>query len=279
VEPAPSPVAVDALPVAAAIGAFGVIYGATASTVMAPGMTVASSALLFSGVVQFTTVGLLAAGTTPTAVLLAVAVLNLRHLPLAAIVLPRLGPGRLRRALLALVLLDESAGLAVASPRPAARTLAVVGGAAYAAWVGGTVAGVLGADLVAAAPLASVVFVILFIGLATLTCRSAGDVRRALGAAGLTALVLVAWPGAGAAGALLVAVGCAATVWRASGTDTAADRPDDVGFRVDADVAGDTATPPPPSRTASSNQVTTASGTTAISGGEPASAVETGGPS
>jgi predicted branched-subunit amino acid permease len=229
-----SPIAVDAVPVAAAIGAFGVIYGATASTVMDPGMTVASSMLLFSGVAQFTAIGLLAAGTSPAAVLLAVAVLNLRYLPLAAIVLPRLGPGRLQRGLLGLALLDETAGLAVVSPRPAARTLAVVGGASYAASVAGTVAGVLGADLVAAAPLASVVFVILFIGLATLTCRSTGDVRRAAGAAALTALVVVAWPGAGAPGAVLVAVGCAATVWRAPGTVVGADEPAGPGARAGA---------------------------------------------
>jgi predicted branched-subunit amino acid permease len=212
VERISSPVAVDAVPVAAAIGAFGVIYGATASTVLGPGMTVASSLLLFSGAAQFTMVGLVAAGTGPAAVLVAVAVLNLRHLPLAAIVLPRLGSGRVRRGVLALALLDETAGLAVVSERPAARTMAVVGGAAYLAWVAGTVAGVMGADLLAAAPLASVVFVILFVGLSALTCRSAGDVRRAAAAATLTAAVLVALPSAGAAGALLVAVGCAATV-------------------------------------------------------------------
>jgi predicted branched-subunit amino acid permease len=211
VERIASPVAVDALPIVAAIGAFGVIYGATASTVLGPGMTVASSLLLFSGAAQFTMVGLVAAGTGPAAVLAAVAILNLRHLPLAAIVLPRLGAGRVRRGLLALALLDETAGLAVVSQRPAARTMAVVGGAAYLAWVAGTVAGVLGGDLHAAAPLASVVFVILFVGLSALTCRSSGDVRRAALAAAMTAAMLAVLPSAGAAGALVVAVGCAAT--------------------------------------------------------------------
>jgi len=207
-----SPVVVDAVPVAAAIGAFGVIYGATASTVLGPGMTVASSLLLFSGAAQFTMVGLVAAGTGPLAVLVAVAVLNLRHLPLAGIVLPRLGPGRLRRGFLALALLDETAGLAVVSERPAARTMAVVGALSYVASVVGTVAGVLGADLLAAAPLAGAVFVILFVGLAALTCRTTGDARRALAAAMVTAALLLIVPSAGAPGALLVAVGCAATV-------------------------------------------------------------------
>lgn len=208
----PSPILADAAPVATAIGVFGVIYGATASAVIGPGMTVASSLLLFSGAAQFTIVGLVDAGAAPGAILLAVAVLGLRHLPLAAVVRARLDVDRPRRALLALVLLDETAGLAVASERPAARTMAVVGAWAYSAWVGGTVAGVLGANLVAAEPVVSVVFVILFIGLSALTCRSASDVRRAAAAAAGTALLLVAVPSAGALGAIVVAVACAAMV-------------------------------------------------------------------
>ena len=207
-----SPILVDAAPVAAAIGAFGVIYGATAATTVGPAMAVVSSLLLFSGAAQFTMVGLVETDATPTAVLVAVTMLGLRHLPLAAILLPRLGGiGRGQRAVLALGLLDETAGLAVASPRPPARTLAVVGGAAYLAWITGTAAGVLGADVVALAPLAGIVFVVLFVGLAALTCRSAGDTRRAVAAAALTALLLVALPGVGALGAMLVAAGCAAT--------------------------------------------------------------------
>jgi hypothetical protein len=101
--------------------------------------------------------------------------------------------------------LDETGGLAVASARPAARTLAVVGPAAHGAWVAGTAAGVLGANLVAAAPLASIVFVILFVGLAGMTCRSAADAARAI-AAGLLAAV----PQVGAPGAIVAALACAA---------------------------------------------------------------------
>jgi predicted branched-subunit amino acid permease len=207
-----SSILVDAAPVVAAIAVFGVIYGATASTVISPGMTVASSLLLFSGAAQFTMVGLVDAGATPAAILLAVTVLGLRHLALAAVVLPRLSVDRPRRALLALTLLDETTGLAVASERSAARTMAVVGAAAYTAWVGGTVAGVLGANLVAAAPLASVVFVILFVGLSALTCRSPADAGRAVAAAAITATLLIILPSVGALGAILVAFGFAATV-------------------------------------------------------------------
>ncbi|HSK92336.1 MAG TPA: AzlC family ABC transporter permease [Euzebyales bacterium] len=232
-----SPVLVDAVPVSAAIGAFGVIYGATASTVIGPGMTVASSLLLFSGAAQFTMVGLIDAGATPTAILLAVTVLGLRHLPLAAVVLPRLRVNRPRRALLALGLTDETAGLAVASRRPAARTMAMVGVAAYSAWIAGTVAGVLGADLVAAAPLAGVVFVILFVGLSALTCREGADAWRAVAAAAVTTTLLVAVPSAGALGAILVGVGCAATVTR--GRDPARSAPARGARSEGDDPAGD----------------------------------------
>lgn len=207
-----SSILIDAVPVAAAIGVFGVIYGATASTVISPGMTVISSLLMFSGAAQFSMVGLADVDATPAAILLAVAVLSLRHIPLAAVVLPRLPDSRPQRVLLGLVLLDETAGLAVASQRPAAKTMALVGVTAYAAWILGTVAGVLGADLLAAAPLASVVFVILFIGLSALTCRSAADARRAALAAIATVGLLVTLPSAGALGAIVVACGTATTV-------------------------------------------------------------------
>ncbi|MBB2923276.1 AzlC family ABC transporter permease [Cellulomonas cellasea] len=230
----------DALPVAAAIGVFGVIYGASAAPVLGHGATVASSVLLFSGAAQFTMVALAQAGASPEGVLLAVAALGLRHVPLAAVVLPRLPAGRGRRGLLALVLLDETVGLAVARPRPAARTMVVVGLGAYVAWVAGTAAGVLGADLLGAAEVAGVVFVILFVGLSALTCRSHADARRAAGAAVLTGAAAVAVPAAGAFVAVLVAVACAATVRRrrddpdGTRTTAATDRP---GTRT-ADRAG-----------------------------------------
>lgn len=202
---------VDALPVAAAIGTFGVIYGATAATVISPGMTVLSSLLLFSGAAQFSIVGLVDKGVSQAGVVLAVTVLSLRHLPLAAVIRPRLAGSRPRRALLGLVLLDETVGLAVASQRPVAQTLGVVGGFAYAAWVVGTIAGVLGANLMAAAPLASVVFVILFIGLSALTCRSRVDGCRAVVAGLATAVLVVVSPAAGALGGIILALVVAGT--------------------------------------------------------------------
>ena len=206
---------VTALPVAAAIGVFGVIYGATAPAVLGAPMTLASSVLMFSGVAQFTIVGLLQADGTVVGVVLAVALLGLRHVPLAAVLRPRLPEGRGRRAGLALVLVDETVGLSLASARPVAHTMAVSGVLLYLAWLLGTGIGLLGADLVGVVPVASVVFLTLFVGLAATTCRDRADARRALVAGmGCVALLLVV-PGVEVIGVLVVATGAAALAARA----------------------------------------------------------------
>ncbi|MEE8599996.1 AzlC family ABC transporter permease [Euzebya tangerina] len=208
------PALIEALPVAAAIGVFGVIYGATATSVMTPAQTVASSVLMFSGAAQFTLIGLLDAQATAVAVVMAVAALGLRHLPLAAVLLPRLPSGRVGRAGLALLLVDESAGLAVASPRSARLTMLTVGLSAGGAWVVGTIVGVLGGNLLGLAGVASAVFVILFIGLSALTTRDRSDGVRAGIAAGVTAVLLTVVPQVGAIGAVAVATLVALTTRR-----------------------------------------------------------------
>lgn len=200
----------DAVPVAAAIGVFGVIYGALATEVMTPTMAVASSLLVFSGVAQFTLLGLLEVDATTTAVVTAIAVLGLRHLPLAAVVRPHLPASRRRRAVLSLVLIDETVGLALARPQRSGHTMAVAGVLAWVAYAVGTLAGVLGADLLALAPLAGVVFLLLFTGLAALTAAGARDGLAAVVTAGATIGVLLVAPGVGALGAIGVALGVAA---------------------------------------------------------------------
>jgi hypothetical protein len=71
----------------------------------------------------------------------------------------------------------------------AARTLWVSGLACYLAWQTGTLIGLLGAGagLAGVEALASAVFPVLFIGLATLTATARSHAARALGAAALTA--------------------------------------------------------------------------------------------
>ncbi len=198
-----------AAPVAAAIGVFGVIYGAAADQVLGPALTVVSSVLIFSGAAQFTMVALLASGSTALAVLAGVAPLALRHLPLGAVVRARLPASRRRRALLAWFLIDESAGLALARSAPVERTLAVTGALSYGAWVAGTAAGVAGASLSGVEALADALFPVLFVGLAALTSSNRSAAVRAI-VAGVTSLVLLlVWPAVGVLGPLAVAVAVA----------------------------------------------------------------------
>lgn len=200
------------LPVAIAIGVFGVVYGAAARPLLGAGLTVVSSVLIFSGASQFTLVALLAAGATPAGVVAGTATLALRHLPLGAVLQPQLVGDRRRRALVAWFLIDETTGLSLARDEPVEQTLTISGGLAYVAWVLGTVGGVAGASLARVEPLADALFPVLFVGLAALTAASRPDTVRALLAGGVSLSLLAAWPGAGALGVLLVAVAVAATV-------------------------------------------------------------------
>jgi predicted branched-subunit amino acid permease len=199
-----------AVPVAAAIGVFGVAYGASAGDVLGPGLALLSSVLIFSGAAQFTMVGLLAAGATGGAVLAAVAPLAMRHLPLGALVQPHLPPRRGRRALVGWFLIDETVGLALTRSASVERTMTVTGGLAYAAWLVGTTAGVAGASLPGVEALAGALFPVLFVGLAALTARDRAAGIRAVAGGAATVALLAAWPGAGVVGALLVAAVAAA---------------------------------------------------------------------
>lgn len=197
---------VASLPVAAAIGVFGVVYGAAASQVLGAPTTLLSSLLVFSGAAQFTMVALVAAGASTVGVLVAVATLAVRHLPLGAILRPRLATGRARRALLSWFLIDETTGLALTVDEPPERILAVSGALAYTAWVVGTGVGVAGGTLAAVEPLAAALFPVLFVGLAALAVTKRSDAVRAVVAGCLAVGLLLAWPEAGALGAIVVAI-------------------------------------------------------------------------
>lgn len=99
-----------AAPAAVAIAVFGVLYGAAARPLMGPVLTMISSVVIFSGATQFTSIGLLAAGAAGPAILATVALLNVRHLLMGAVLRSSLGPSRFKRAFLAWFLLDESFG-------------------------------------------------------------------------------------------------------------------------------------------------------------------------
>ena len=187
---------ITSLPAAGAIAVFGTLYGAAAQPLLGTPATIASSTFIFSGALQFALVGLLSAGAGAPALLLTAGTLNLRHLVMGAVLRPRIGGTRRRRAGLAFTLLDETFGFAVAAPEEAGpeRTLFVSGVACYFAWLVGTVIGVLGAGLPGVEKLADAIFPVLFIGLAALAATTGTLVVRALAAAALTAGVAVFLP-------------------------------------------------------------------------------------
>jgi len=192
-----------ALPAAAAVGVFGTLYGASARAVLGAPLAVASSLLIYSGAMQFAMVALLAAGGGSLALLLTAGALNLRHVVLGAVLRPRLEASPVRRALMAFFLVDETFGFAIAAGHAAdaratslatERMLLVSGLMLYAAWVVGTVIGVLGGALPGVERAAGAVFPVLFIGLAALAASRRSHIVRAVAAAGLTAALGLAVP-------------------------------------------------------------------------------------
>ncbi len=175
----------SALPLALAIGVFGVIFGAAAQAHMDVALVVAMSLLVFSGSLQFAIVGLLASGAGPVAILVTAVALNARHIVMGAIVRHRLDTSAIKRALLGWFLIDESFGLAISSGRRAATVMLISGAMFFVAWQLGTWLGILGAQAVALEGLATAVFPVLFIGLAALTASSRTAALRAITAAAL----------------------------------------------------------------------------------------------
>ncbi len=196
-----------AVPLVAAIGLFGVLFGAGARPVFGPTLTLATSAFVFSGAVQFSVAGLALGGASPLALVAAAALVNARNLALGAVLRPHLRVSAVRRAGLAWFLLDETVGLALTRRDRAAWTLVTAGTACYLVWFAGTVVGVLGGNVVPGlADLASAVFPVLFVGLAALAATSATLVPRALAAAALTVVLAAVWPSGRALAPVIAAV-------------------------------------------------------------------------
>ncbi|HEY7847457.1 MAG TPA: AzlC family ABC transporter permease [Candidatus Limnocylindria bacterium] len=207
--PGPAPISAlrtvaMAAPAAVAIAVFGVLYGAAARPLIGPELTMLSSVVVFSGATQFTMIGLVAAGAGGAAILATVALLNVRHLLMGAVLRPSLGPSRLKRALLAWFLLDESFGFTmVAAERTppgaarievAERTLLITGLCCYGAWLIGTALGILGAGVQGLEELSIALFPVLFIALAALTARTLSLAARAVVAAAITAVMAFVLP-------------------------------------------------------------------------------------
>lgn len=205
----PGRMLVAVLPIALAIAVFGTIFGAMSRPVLGPGLTIAASALIWSGVVQFSVVGLLMAGASPTAVLVTALAVNVRNPLLGAILRPHLRTTPLRRAVLSWFLIDETVGLALASPERVEQTLAVSGVVCYLSWLAGTVVGVGGGALAELQPVAEAVFPALFVGLAALAASTRDLVIRSLAAAALTLAIAYLVPALRGVGPVLAALAVA----------------------------------------------------------------------
>lgn len=136
-----------ALPLAIAVGLFGISFGVLAASEpeMGGAAAIVMSAITFAGSAQFAALSVLSAGGQTIAAVVAAVLLNLRYLPIGVSVAPSMHGGAVRRFLTAQLIVDESWAVAA---RPGGRfdirTLTIAGLLIWIAWVGGTALGVLG---------------------------------------------------------------------------------------------------------------------------------------
>ena len=139
-----------ALPFALVTGVVGVSFGVLAGSLGWGALAaIASSVVICSASAQFAVAAVLGSGGGPVAAIVAAVLLNARFGPMGLAVGPYLKGGRLRRALEGQTVIDTSWALASRGGGRFDREFMI--GASVpqiAAWVGGTVVGVLGGDLV-----------------------------------------------------------------------------------------------------------------------------------
>jgi 4-azaleucine resistance transporter AzlC len=141
--------AVTALPLAIAVGLFGVSFGVLSASSGGMGAlpAIAMSVTTFAGSAQFAAAAILAGGGQPIAAIAAALLLNARYLPIGVSVAPFLRGGRLRRLLQAQLVVDES--WAIASRGDGSfdtHRLVGAGVVLWLAWVAGTLIGVVGGE-------------------------------------------------------------------------------------------------------------------------------------
>jgi 4-azaleucine resistance transporter AzlC len=133
------------LPFAVAGGLLALSFGVVAkgAGLSAPAV-IAMSAIVFAGSAQFTAISILASGGTVGAAVLAAALVNSRFLPIG----PSLPGGPLRRAAQGQAVVDASWAIAGQGDGTFDRWL-LFGSTAvqYVGWVGGTIAGALGGNV------------------------------------------------------------------------------------------------------------------------------------
>ena len=205
--------AVTALPLAIAVGLFGVSFGVLSASSGGMGAlpAIAMSVTTFAGSAQFAAASILAGGGQPIAAIAAALLLNARYLPIGVSVAPFLRGGPLPRLMTAQLVVDESWAIASRGDgRFDSQRLVGAGIVLWLAWVAGTVIGVLGGEALGD-PVAlglDAAFPALFLALLMLQVKDGRAVAAAVLGAGI-ALALVPFTPAGvpiiaAAGAALI---------------------------------------------------------------------------
>ncbi|SRR5579871_2413455 len=139
-----------AIPLAVAIGGFGVSFGVLArSAHLGWAAPIVMSVTTFAGSAQFAALSILGSGGGATAAAVAALLLNARYAPIGVSVAPEFSGSRWSRLVRAQLLIDESWALGHrGGGRYDVARIMGAGLTCYAAWVGGTAAGVAAGNVV-----------------------------------------------------------------------------------------------------------------------------------
>src|SRR5688572_7868493 len=141
--------AITALPLAIAVGLFGVSFGVLSATSGGMGAlpAIVMSATTFAGSAQFAAASILGTGGGPIAAIAAALMLNARYLPIGVSVARYLTGGPVSRFLKAQLVVDESWAIAARGDGVFdAGRLVGAGIVLWLAWVGGTIVGAVGGE-------------------------------------------------------------------------------------------------------------------------------------
>jgi 4-azaleucine resistance transporter AzlC len=222
-----------AVPLAVAVGAFGISYGVLARDAgMGEVAPIVMSATAFAGSAQFAVVSVLTAGGGLAAACVAAILLNARYAPIGMSVASTFRGRWPRRLAEAQLTVDESWALSYQPDGHDRRILIGAGALLYAAWVAGTALGVVGGNLVGSPDKLGMdaAFPALFMALLVTRIRSR---RAALAALLGAAIALLAIPFSKPGVPLIAACLACAVGWRRSGrpqqswprSDVAAEEP------------------------------------------------------
>lgn len=179
------PGAVTALPLGLVVGLFGVSFGvlSVSSGGIGAMQAVVMSASTFAGSAQFAAASIVAAGGGPITAIAAALLLNARYLPIGVSIARFLPGGRLRRFLVAQLIVDESWAIAARGEGEFdGQRLIGAGIVIWLAWVAGTVIGVIGGEALGDPVRLGLdaAFPALFLGLLATQLRSRTAVATAL---------------------------------------------------------------------------------------------------